>query len=48
MKFIPCPKCKRKGLHYAMHAHAYGWKDTSRATCRFCHATFKAVDVEAK
>lgn len=37
----PCPKCKRKGLHYANHPHAFGWKDYSRVECRFCHRTFK-------
>jgi transposase-like protein len=36
-----CPACNRKGLHYAMHPHAFGWKDTSRLECRFCHKTFK-------
>jgi hypothetical protein len=24
-----------------MHPHAYGWKDWSKARCRFCKATFK-------
>lgn len=37
----PCPKCKRKGLHYSMHPHAYGHKDYSRLKCRFCKASFK-------
>lgn len=32
----PCPKCGRKGVHIAAHAHAYGYKDRSRITCRFC------------
>ena len=36
-----CPKCKRKGLGYASHAHALGWNDYEKASCRYCHATFK-------
>lgn len=36
-----CPKCKRKGVGWADHAHAYGRKDYTRATCRYCRATFK-------
>lgn len=36
-----CPKCGRKGLHYADHPHALGWKDYATVTCRFCHARFK-------
>ena len=35
-----CPKCGRKGLHYAMHPHAFGYKDYSKVECRFCHARF--------
>ena len=41
LKGKPCPKCGRKGLHLAAHPHAYGWKDSSRATCRFCGTTFR-------
>lgn len=37
-----CPKCQRKGLHYPNHPHAYGFKDYSQVTCRFCHTYFKA------
>lgn len=40
----PCPKCKRKGVGYAMHPHAYGWKDYERAKCRYCNAYFKIRD----
>lgn len=36
-----CPKCKRKGLRYASHPHAQGWRDYERAVCRFCHARFR-------
>jgi hypothetical protein len=36
-----CPKCKRKGLHFEDHPHAYGYKDYSRIVCRFCGARFK-------
>jgi hypothetical protein len=36
-----CPACKRKGVGYAPHAHAFGWKDRSRAQCRYCRKRFK-------
>ena len=36
----PCPKCGRKGLHFADHPHAFGFKDYGRVECRFCHARF--------
>lgn len=35
-----CPDCGRKGVGYAAHAHALGWKDYGRATCRYCRARF--------
>jgi len=35
-----CPKCGRKGLHYANHPHAFGYKDYDRVACRFCQAYF--------
>jgi hypothetical protein len=38
---LPCPKCKRKGVGYAPHPHAFGWKDYGRASCRYCHTVFK-------
>jgi uncharacterized Zn-finger protein len=38
---VVCPKCNRKGVGYAAHAHAYGWKDYGKASCRYCHTTFK-------
>ena len=46
MKFkgIKCPKCGRKGLHHPDHAHAYGWKEYSKAECRFCHARFRVKE----
>lgn len=40
----PCPKCGRRGLHFAMHPHAFGWKDYGRVECRFCSARFKVRD----
>ena len=40
--FPPCPACGRKGLHYADHPHAAGWKDYSRLVCRFCDKRFIA------
>lgn len=36
----PCPKCSKKGVGYAAHPHAFGYKDYSRASCRYCGATF--------
>ena len=36
-----CPKCGKKGLGYAMHAHAFGFKDYDRFRCRYCKKTFK-------
>jgi len=41
LRKMPCPKCGRKGLHYASHPSALGYKDRDHAGCRFCHATFK-------
>lgn len=35
-----CPKCGKRGVGYASHPHAYGWKDYSRASCRYCGARF--------
>lgn len=43
-KFPPCPKCGKKGLHYASHAHAQGWKDYDKAECRFCGSRFKVSE----
>ena len=40
-----CPKCGRRGLHYAMHPHAFGYKDYSRVECRFCHTQFINPDL---
>jgi uncharacterized Zn-finger protein len=40
----PCPKCQRKGLGYANHPHAFGWKDYGRTRCRYCKAVFKIKD----
>ena len=37
-----CPSCGRKGLGYAAHPHAFGYKDHSRLSCRYCHEFFKA------
>lgn len=39
-----CPNCNKKGLHYANHPHAAGYKDYSRVVCRFCNKTFKIID----
>lgn len=37
---VECPSCGRKGVGYAAHAHAIGWKDYERASCRYCHKSF--------
>lgn len=36
-----CPRCGRRGLGFAPHPHAFGWKDYGRARCRYCYARFK-------
>ncbi len=36
-----CPRCGKKGVGYAPHPHAFGYKDYSRLRCRYCKATFK-------
>lgn len=36
-----CPKCGRRGLHYADHPHARGFKDYDRLNCRFCKSGFR-------
>ena len=43
---FPCPKCNRKGLHYADHPHAFGWKDYDKVECRFCKSVFDAEKIE--
>ena len=43
---IPCPNCKRKGLHHPDHAHAFGYKERDKARCRFCNATFRVDDLQ--
>ena len=42
-KFVPCPNCGRKGLHYMDHPDAFGYKDFERVECRFCHKQFRVV-----
>jgi hypothetical protein len=41
----PCPACGKKGLFVAWHPHAFGWKDPTRAKCRFCHKSFRKKPV---
>lgn len=43
-----CPGCGKKGLGFANHAHAYGHKDYSRFSCRYCGKVFKKKNEEAK
>lgn len=38
---LKCPKCGRRGVGYANHPHAFGYKDYSRAKCRYCATYFK-------
>lgn len=38
---VKCPKCGKKGLNYADHPHAFGWKDYDRVACRYCGSRFK-------
>jgi len=47
-KFQACPKCNRRGLHYADHPHAQGWKDYGRVVCRFCGARFRVKERDAE
>ena len=39
-----CPHCGKKGVGFANHPHAYGQKDYSRFSCRYCGKTFKKKD----
>lgn len=39
-----CPACGRKGLGYAGHPHAFGHKDYSTASCRYCQKRFNLPD----
>jgi len=49
MRFkIPCQLCHKKGLHYADHPHAFGWKNYDVVVCRFCQNKFLAKDIELK
>ena len=46
-KGLKCPKCGKKGLSYAPHPHAYGWKNYDKVACRYCEARFPASQIEA-
>ena len=46
-KGIKCPKCCKKGLRYAPHPHAYGWKNYDKVACRYCGTRFPAPQIEA-
>lgn len=46
----PCPWCGGIGLRHPDHPHAFGYKDTSRVTCRKrkkCGRTFDVDKYEA-
>ena len=44
----PCPKCGKKGLSFAAHPHAFGYKDHTRVDCRYCGSTFRKKQQEKK
>jgi DNA-directed RNA polymerase subunit RPC12/RpoP len=44
---VKCPNCGKKGLSYAPHPHAFGWKDYDRVACRYCGKRFKALAITA-
>ncbi|MEN6317257.1 MAG: hypothetical protein ABFD82_00665 [Syntrophaceae bacterium] len=44
----PCPKCGRKGVGYANHPHAFGYRDYDRLECRYCNAKFKLLQGSEK
>lgn len=48
LRGIKCPACGKKGLHYANHPHAQGYKDISAAVCRFCGKRFKLTERNEK
>lgn len=41
MRSAACPDCGKCGLHYPGHPHAFGYKDYSRVSCRFCRTIFR-------
>jgi DNA-directed RNA polymerase subunit RPC12/RpoP len=43
---VKCPNCGKKGLGYATHPHALGWKDYERVSCRYCNKRFPAKEIE--
>jgi hypothetical protein len=36
-----CPSCGKKGIGYAGHAHAFGYKDYDRFSCRYCKKVYR-------
>ena len=45
---VKCSRCGRKGLHFANHPHAFGYKDYDIVICRYCNGRFSADKVEAR
>ena len=45
---MKCSRCQKKGLAYAGHPHAFGWKDLAVVECRYCKTRFKAEPVLAR
>ena len=43
-----CPVCGKRGVGYAEHAHARGFKDYDRARCRYCRKGFVLAKQGAK
>lgn len=44
----PCPGCGKKGLAFADHPDAFGYKDRTRVRCRYCKGTFKKKQQQEK
>ena len=45
-KGIKCPKCNKRGIRYADHPHAYGFKNYNRVSCRYCNSFFNSKPFE--
>jgi DNA-directed RNA polymerase subunit RPC12/RpoP len=42
---IKCPDCGKKGLRYADHPHAYGWKNYNKINCRYCGVSHRTPNI---
>lgn len=43
---VPCPSCNRKGLNFAPHPHAFGYKNHDKVRCRYCNKDFNTEKLE--